>query len=89
MGPVHARDNGPRVSGIETECNARYGSYYMPVGLSIHLNRNRMSPLPKGIDPGDYDVPGRRQGSRGAGTPHGNTWWPPGRIPNFSCRTFV
>ena len=48
-------------------------SYYMLVGLNIHLNRNRMSPLPKGIDPGNYDIPGRRQGSRGASTPHGNT----------------
>jgi len=25
MGPVHARDNGPEVSGVELECTARYG----------------------------------------------------------------
>jgi len=34
----------------------------------------RMGPvhaLPKGIYPGDYGTPGRRQGSRGASTPHG------------------
>jgi len=24
MGPVHTRDNGPRVSGAEPECTARY-----------------------------------------------------------------
>jgi len=48
-------------------------SYYMPVGLSIHLNRNRVSSLPKGIDPRDYDTSGKKQGSRGTSTPHGNT----------------
>ena len=55
------------------------GSYYMPVGLSIRPNKNRVSLLPKGIYPGDYGTPGR-QGSRGASTPHRNTGWPPGRI---------
>jgi len=65
------------------------GSYYMPIGLSICPNRNRVSPLPKGIYPGDYDTPGRRQGSRGASTPHRNTWWPPDRISEISCIIFV
>ena len=37
-------------------------TYYMPEGLSIHPNRNRVSLLPKGIDPGDYGTPGRRTG---------------------------
>ena len=49
------------------------GFYYMPVALNICPNRNRVSPLPKGIYPGDYGTPGRRQGSRGASIPHGNT----------------
>jgi len=38
------------------------GSYYMPVGLNIRPNRNRVSPLPKGIYPGDYGTGGRRVG---------------------------
>ena len=35
-------------------------THYMPVRLSIRLNRNRVSPLPRGIDSGDYDTPNRR-----------------------------
>ena len=38
------------------------GTYYKPVGLSIRPNRNRVSPLPKGIDPGNYGTPGRKTG---------------------------
>ena len=38
------------------------GSYYMPVGLSIRPNRNRVSPLPKGVAPGVYGTPDRRIG---------------------------
>ena len=38
------------------------GTYYIPVGLSIHPNRNRVSPLPKGIFSGDYGTPGRQAG---------------------------
>ena len=60
-------------------------SYYMPVGFSIRPNRNRVSPLPKRKDPGDYGTPDRRQGSRGASRPHENAWWPPGRIQVY-CR---
>ena len=83
MGSVHAQDNGPGVSGTEPERTVGTGSYYMPVGLSIRPNRNRVSPLSKEIYPGDYSTPDRRQGSRGASPPHGNTWWPPGRIPGI------
>ena len=35
------------------------GTYYMPEGLIIRPNRNRMSPLPKGVDLGDYGTPDR------------------------------
>ena len=75
MSPLHAWDNGLGESETEPERTARYrpldtGSYYKPVGLSIRPNRNRVSPLPKGIYPGDYGTPDRRQGSRGASTPH-------------------
>ena len=38
------------------------GSYYMPVELSICPNRNRVSPLPKGIYLGDYGTPDRQAG---------------------------
>jgi len=48
-------------------------SYFIPIGLSVLPNRNRVSPLPKGIYIGDYGTLGRRQGSRGACTPQGNT----------------
>ena len=44
-------------------------------------SRNRVSPLPKGIYSGDYSTSGMRQVSRAVSTPHGNTWWPLGRIP--------
>ena len=36
------------------------GTYYMPEGLSIRPNRNRVSPFPTGIYPGDYSTPGRQ-----------------------------
>ena len=49
------------------------GTYYMPEGFSIRPNRNRVSPLPKEINPEDYGTPGRRTGGRGASTPHKNT----------------
>jgi len=49
------------------------GFYYMPVGLSIRPDRNRVSLLPKGITPGDYGTPGRRQGSKGTSTSYENT----------------
>jgi len=89
MGLMHARDNSPGVSGTEPERTGRYRVLHMPVGLSIRPNRNRVSPLLKGIYPGNYSTPGRRQRSRGASTPHGNTRWPPGRIPRISSTTFV
>jgi len=41
------------------------GTYYMPERLSILSSRNRMSPLPKGIDLGAYGTPDRRIGEKG------------------------
>ena len=38
------------------------GTYYMPEGLSICPNRNRMSPFPTGIYPGDYSTPSKQAG---------------------------
>jgi len=38
------------------------GTYYMPEGLSIPPNWNRVSPFPTGIYPGDYSTPGRQAG---------------------------
>jgi len=47
MGPMHARDNSLGVSGIESECTARYRDLlYAQTGLIIRPNRNRVSPLP-------------------------------------------
>ena len=40
-------------------------TYYMPVGLNICPNRNRVSPLPKGIYHGDYGTPDRQAGEKG------------------------
>ena len=51
MGPVHARDNGPGVPVLSGNVPLGTGSYYIPVGLSIRPNRNRVPPLPKGIYP--------------------------------------
>ena len=48
------------------------GTYYMPEGLSIRPNKNRVSPLPTGIYPGDYGTPGKHAGGWGASTPHGS-----------------
>ena len=62
MGPMHARDNGPGVSGIEPERTARYRDLLYAEGLSIRPNRNRVSPFPIGIYPGDYGTPGRQAG---------------------------
>ena len=47
--------------------NVRLGTrtYYMPEGLSICLNRNRVSSFPTGRYPGDYNTPGRQAGGRG------------------------
>ena len=56
------------------------GTYYIPEGLSIRPNRNRVSPFPTGIYLRDYSAPGRQAGDRGASTPLGSAWWPPGRI---------
>ena len=36
------------------------GTYYMPEGLRIRPNRNRVSPFPTGIYPGDYNTSGRQ-----------------------------
>ena len=36
MGPVHARDDGPGVSGTEPECSARYWDLlYTQIGVGI------------------------------------------------------
>ena len=59
MGLVHAQDNGPGVSGTEPERTAGTGTYYMPEGLSIRPNRNRVSSFPTEIYLGDYSTPGR------------------------------
>jgi len=89
MGPVHAWTTVQDYPVLNRNVPLSTGSYYIPIRLSIRPNRNRVSPLPKGIYTGDYDTPDRSQGSRGAITPHGNTWWPPGQIPGISCTTFV
>ena len=54
------------------------GTYYMPVGLSIHPNKNRVSPLPRAWAQGLMAHPAGKQGSRSASTPHENTRWPQG-----------
>jgi len=65
MGYVHARDNGPGVSGSEPERTARYRDLlYARTGIGYHRshrNRPRDCTYPAGIN--------RR--SRGASTPHG------------------
>jgi len=62
IGSMHARDNGLEYPVLSQNVLLGTGTYYMPVGLSIRPNRNRISPLPKGIDPGDYGTFGRRTG---------------------------
>ena len=47
MGSMHARDNGPEVSGTKPERTARYRDLLYARGLSIRPNRNRVSPLPQ------------------------------------------
>jgi len=70
MGPVHARDNGQGVFGIEPERIARYQDFlYARIGIGCHRSHRN--------SPGAYGITGR-QGSRGASTSHENTWWPPG-----------
>ena len=64
MGPVHARDNGPGVSGTEPERTARHRTYYMPESLSIRPNRNRVSPFPTGYTQGIIAYLAGRQGVR-------------------------
>ena len=80
MGPVHAWDNSPRVSVLSKNVPLGTGTYYMPEGLSICPNRNRVSPFPTGIYREDYSTPGRQAEGKGASTPLGSAWWPPGRI---------
>jgi len=72
MGPIHPRDNGQGVSGTGPERTARYRDLlYSRTGIGCHHSyRNR----PRG-----FGTTGR-QGSKDASIPHGNTWWPPGRI---------
>ena len=65
VGHVHAWDNGLGVSSTEPERTAKYQDLHMPEGLSIRPNKNRVSPLPKGIYPGDYGTPGRQTGGLG------------------------
>ena len=52
MGLVHARNNGPGVSGTEPEVPLGTGTYYMPEGLSIRPNRNTVSPFLTGYTQG-------------------------------------
>ena len=89
MGPVHARDNGPGVSGMSQNVPLGTGTYCMPEGLSIRPNMNRVSPFPTEYTQGITAHPAGRQGCRGTNTPHENTWWPPGRISGISCTTYV
>ena len=56
------------------------GTYYMPEGLSIRPNRNRVSRFPTGYTQGIIAHPTGRQGGRRASTPLENAWWPPDRI---------
>jgi len=64
MGPVHARDNGPGVSGAEPERTDRYWDLlYARTGIEYrrsHRNRPRVYAYSAGINR-----------SRGASTPHG------------------
>jgi len=41
------------------------GTYYMPEGLSIRPNKNRVSPFLTGIYPGDYSTPDRQAEGEG------------------------
>ena len=60
MGPVHARDNGLGEFSTEPERTARHRTYYMREGLSIRLNRNRVSPFPTGYTQGIIAHPDRQ-----------------------------
>ena len=60
MGSVHARDNGPEYPVLSRNVPLGTGTYYMPEGLSIRPNRNRVLPFPTGIYPGDYNIHGRQ-----------------------------
>ena len=74
VGPVHAQDNGPGVSDTEPERTSRYRDLlYARTGIECHRS-------PQGYTQGIIAHPAGRQGSRGASTPLGNAWWPPGRI---------
>jgi len=63
MGPIHARDNGPGVSGAELECTARY-RYLLFARIGIKYRRSYINRLRACA----YFVGINR--SRGARTPH-------------------
>jgi len=64
IGPIHALDNGPGVSGAEPERTARYQDlFYTRIGIGYrrsHRNRSRICAYPAGIN----------RKSRGASIPH-------------------
>jgi len=60
VGLVHAQTTVQEYPVLSRNVPLGTKTYYMPVGLSIRLNRNRVSPLPKEIYPRDYDTPGRQ-----------------------------
>ena len=80
MGPVHARTTVQEYPILSRNAPLGTKTYYMPEGLSIRPNRNRVSSFPTGIYPSDYSTPGRQAGDRGASAPLGSACWPPGRI---------
>jgi len=55
---------------------------YARTGIECHRSR-------QGYTQGIIAHPAGRQGGRGASTPLGSAWWPPGRIPGISCTTYV
>ena len=61
MGPVHARDNGQEYPILSRNVPLGTGTYYMPEGLSIRSNRNRVSPFPTGYTQGIIAHPDRQE----------------------------
>ena len=62
VGLVHAQTTVQEYPVLSRNVPLGTKTYYMPVGLNIRPNRNRISPFPTGIYPGDYGTPGRQAG---------------------------
>ena len=56
-------------------------SQNVPLGIGTYCTPEQEYDVtaPTGIDPWAYGTTDRQR-SRGASTPHGSAWWPPGRI---------